>query len=136
MEWFIAVVAVLALGAAAVAAAGGFGELPPPVRDTYAATLPDGPLSADALQGLRFGVTLRGYAMDQVDDLLDRLAAEIEARDARIAELTGVRTPARVALEGWAGAEPDRPAGEDQRTRPNGFAPPPSSAEPEPEPHR
>ena len=36
---------------------------------------------------LRFGVALRGYAMDQVDAVLDRLAAELDARDARIAEL-------------------------------------------------
>lgn len=95
MEWFIAVVVVLALGVAAVVAAGGMGELDDPVRDTYAATLPEGPLSAVDVRTVRFGVGLRGYAMDQVDALLDRLAVEIEARDARMAELTGVEAEPR-----------------------------------------
>ena len=58
-----------------------------PVRDVYAMTVAEEPLDAAAVRGLRFGVALRGYAMDQVDAVLDRLAAELEARDARIAEL-------------------------------------------------
>ena len=95
MEWFIAVVAVLALGVAAVVAAGGMGEMDEPVRDTYAATLPEGPLSAADVRTVRFGVGLRGYAMDQVDALLDRLAAEIEARDAQIAALAGAEPETR-----------------------------------------
>ena len=96
MEWFIAVVAVLALGVAAVVAAGGGGQMArDPVRDTYAALLPDEPITGGDLRTLRFGVGLRGYAMDQVDALLDRLAAEIETRDARIAELTGTGPPER-----------------------------------------
>ncbi len=90
MEWFIAVVAIAALGVAAVAAAGGVGEMSrEPVHDVYRRELPEGPLRADDVRGARFGVSLRGYAMDQVDDLLDRLAAEIDARDTRIAELGG-----------------------------------------------
>lgn len=90
MEWFIAVVAVAALGVAAMAAAGGMGEMSrDPVHDTFAQDQPETPLTAADLQGLRFGVVLRGYAMPQVDDLLTRLASEIEARDARIAVLSG-----------------------------------------------
>jgi DivIVA domain-containing protein len=90
MEWFIAVVAIAALGVAAMAAAGGVGEMSPePVYDVYRQQLPEAPLDAEAIRGVRFGLALRGYAMDQVDDLLDRLAAEIADRDARIAELGG-----------------------------------------------
>lgn len=90
MEWFIAVVVIAALGVAAQAAAGGMGAMSTdPVRDTYRQDLPhDQPLSADDVAGLRFGVTLRGYAMGQVDDVLARLRDEIAERDARIAELT------------------------------------------------
>jgi DivIVA domain-containing protein len=111
MEWFIAVVAVAALGIAAVAAAGGVGEMSrDPIEDVYRQQLPEGLLSADDVRGARFGTALRGYAMSQVDDLLERLAAEIAERDARIAELTGTEqrdTPAvldgpRVAPDGNA----------------------------------
>lgn len=90
MEWLIAAVVVASLGVAAMAAAGGLGEMrPEPDRDVFAPDLPpDRPLSADELRAVRFGVTLRGYSMRQVDGLLDRVAADLAARDARIAELT------------------------------------------------
>ena len=94
MEWFIAVVAIAALGVAAMAAAGGVGEMSQePVYDVYRQQLPEGPLSAADIRGARFGTALRGYAMSQVDDLLERLAAEIAERDARIAELTAMGPP-------------------------------------------
>lgn len=86
----MAVVAVAALGVAAMAAAGGVGEMSSePVYDVYRQSLPEGPLRAEDIREARFGVALRGYAMDQVDDLLERLAREVAERDARIAELTG-----------------------------------------------
>jgi DivIVA domain-containing protein len=90
MQWFLAVVLVAILGVAAMAAAGRMGELTrEPVHDTYRQDLPgDRPLSAADLQALRFGITLRGYAMRQVDDLLDRLTAEIAERDATIERLS------------------------------------------------
>lgn len=90
MEWFIAVVVIAFLGVAAMAAAGGMGEMPKdPVRDIYRQDLPsDRPLSASDIEALRFGVALRGYAMSQVDDILDRLSNEIAERDAIILELS------------------------------------------------
>jgi DivIVA domain-containing protein len=39
------------------------------------------------VDGVRFAVGMRGYRMDEVDDVLDRLAAEVDQRDAKIAEL-------------------------------------------------
>jgi DivIVA domain-containing protein len=36
---------------------------------------------------VRFAIGLRGYRMDQVDDVLDRLGRELAARDDRIAAL-------------------------------------------------
>ena len=90
MEWFVAVVAVAALGVAAVVAAGGMGQMTAePVRDVYRQDLPeDRLLSAADLEGIRFGVTLRGYAMDQVDEVLERLTRELAERDLLIAELS------------------------------------------------
>lgn len=88
MEWFVAVIAVVALGVAAMVAAGRMGQMADaPVRDTFRPDLPEAPLSAEDLRGVRLGVTLRGYAMDQVDDLIERLAGEIADRDARLAAL-------------------------------------------------
>ncbi len=99
MEWIIAVIAVAILGVAAVAAAGGVGEMSgEPVHDVYRQQLPSGPLSADDIRSTRFALALRGYAMDQVDDLLERLAAEIAERDARIDALTS--TPHGVGRSG------------------------------------
>ena len=90
MEWFIAVVAIAALGVAAMVAAGGVGEMSSePVYDTYRQQLPAGPLRAEDIRRARFGLALRGYAMAQVDELLERLAREVAERDAQIAELTG-----------------------------------------------
>jgi DivIVA domain-containing protein len=95
MEWFIAVLAVAALGVAAMAAAGGMGQMAKdPIQDTYRQDLRDEPLTGADIKTLRFGIALRGYAMGQVDDVLDRLANEIAVRDARIAELTGEQPPA------------------------------------------
>ena len=106
MEWFIAALAIVVLGVAAIAAAGGMGEMSrDPIRDTYRQDLPDRPLTADDLAALRFGVTLRGYSMGQVDDILDRLASEIAQRDARIAELTGSVRPQAPAAPGLARAQ-------------------------------
>jgi DivIVA domain-containing protein len=107
MEWFIAVLAIVLLGAAAIAAAGGMGQMSrDPVRDIYRQDLPDRPLTAEDLDGLRFGVTLRGYSMAQVDEILDRLGAEIAQRDARIAELSGWLRP-------QAPLAPELPRGQD-----------------------
>src|SRR6186997_1991799 len=121
MEWFIAVIAVAALGVAAMAAAGGMGQMSrEPVYDTYRQDLPDRPLASEDIRRLRFGVTLRGYAMGQVDDVLARLAAEIAARDARIAELTADST-----LESAPQTELP-PAGEFERTRQPSGSPTPA----------
>lgn len=107
MEWFIAVLAIVLLGAAAIAAAGGMGQMSrDPVRDIYRQDLPDRPLTAEDLDGLRFGITLRGYSMAQVDEILDRLGAEIAQRDARIAELSGWLRP-------QAPRAPELPRGQD-----------------------
>jgi DivIVA domain-containing protein len=76
-----------------------------PVYDTYRQDLPTGgALTAGELKNIRFGVTLRGYAMAQVDDLLDRLALEIAERDALIAELAEGATVRQRLQESTASA--------------------------------
>ncbi len=106
MEWIIAAIAVVALGIAAVAAAGGLGEMArDPIHDTFHQDLPATPLTAGDLSGLRFGVALRGYSMRQVDAVLDRLGREIADRDARLAEQQG--TPSGPPADPVAGRTAD-----------------------------
>lgn len=90
MEWAIAVMAFAVLGVTAAVAAGGLGEMgAEPARDTYRQELPDTPLSPEDIQGLRFGVTLSGYDIEQVDDVLARLSHEIADREEEIHRLRG-----------------------------------------------
>ncbi len=75
MLWIIA---VAVLGLAAVAASGRLGELPATVTSTPAPHLPEGTITGDGVRSARFAVVMRGYSMQQVDDLLDRLAAQLD----------------------------------------------------------
>ncbi|WP_104166020.1 DivIVA domain-containing protein [Arthrobacter sp. SX1312] len=57
-----------------------------PVASLPPVLLPEHP-SAPDVDAVRFGLGLRGYRMDQVDEVLDRLAAALAERDAVIGEL-------------------------------------------------
>ena len=59
--------------------------------------LPAGPVQAEDLATLRFSLAPRGYRMDQVDEVLDRLAAELADRDRRLAEMAVAPGPERPA---------------------------------------
>lgn len=103
MQWLIAVLVIAVLGLAAIVSSGGLGEMSKePVSDVYRQDLPDRPLTAEDIETLRFGTTLRGYAMGQVDDVLARLGREIAERDAVIAELR-----AKLEPEAELGSESD-----------------------------
>jgi len=87
----LAVAAVIA-----VVAAGHGGSLADSEPDrSPAGTLADGPLDRAAVDGLRFTLAFRGYRMDEVDRVLDRLVTELEARQDRIAELEAADSPWR-----------------------------------------
>ncbi len=66
----------------------------------------DGPVGADDLDRVRFPMALRGYRMQEVDDLLDRVAGELRDRDARIAALEAA-PPRRPAPPTATGAPAD-----------------------------
>ncbi len=64
-----------------------------PVASLPPVLLPAVPSPQD-VDAVRFGLGLRGYRMDQVDEVLDRLAAALAQRDAQIEELRSeLRTP-------------------------------------------
>ncbi|MEU7040355.1 DivIVA domain-containing protein [Streptomyces varsoviensis] len=120
--WFFLIALVVVVGAVTLAVAGGDGGGPvlsEAEPDQVADPLPeDRPLHRADVESLRLPVGLRGYRMAEVDDALDRLAAELTERDSRIAELEAALAGAQAAAVGGpellkgerpAPAEPDRP---------------------------
>ncbi|MEO5982958.1 MAG: DivIVA domain-containing protein [Pedococcus sp.] len=86
MIWvFFTVIAVLLIGAVAALVTGrvGYDPMAEATTTQSAPALSDG-FASDEISAVRFDTALRGYRMDQVDDVLDRLQA-------RIAELESSR---------------------------------------------
>lgn len=97
MYWLQLVVVVALLAAVGWLAIGGGGHMSEPEPDRPDLALPgEGLLAREDVDRVRFSVGARGYRMDEVDDVLDRLAQEIEMREQRIAELEG-RAPKQAA---------------------------------------
>jgi DivIVA domain-containing protein len=97
MFWFQLCVVVALLIAVGWVAVGGGGHLSPSHPDRPDPAVPDtGLLARGDVDKVRFSVGARGYRMDEVDDVLDRLAYEIDVRERRIAELEG-RDPSQQA---------------------------------------
>jgi DivIVA domain-containing protein len=87
--YFLFLVVAAVFGAIAWVAAGRGGGLDDPRQDRPEPALADDrQLGRADIDSARFAVGFRGYRMDQVDRLLDRLAAEIDHRDRVIADLT------------------------------------------------
>ena len=79
---------ILVITGVSLLAVGRFGQLPDVQPDMVPDDLPtDRPLRGADLQHVRFDVTARGYRMDEVDGLLDRLATDMAEKDATIAAL-------------------------------------------------
>jgi DivIVA domain-containing protein len=90
MYWLQLVVIVALLAAVGWLAIGGGGHMSEPMPDRPDLALPrDSMLARTDVDRVRFSVGARGYRMDEVDDVLDRLAREIQVREDRIAVLEG-----------------------------------------------
>ncbi|WP_223397521.1 DivIVA domain-containing protein [Nocardioides rotundus] len=82
MMWLFAVLVVLALGGVAAVAAGRGRPMADEQPDRPDVLVPaDGPLRGDDVRRVRFSLAFRGYRMDEVDALLDRLATQLEERE-------------------------------------------------------
>ena len=76
-------VALVVVTGVAVFAVGDSGRLRADEPDREPADLPDDRgLAAADVDRVRFALGVRGYRMDQVDEVLDRFAAELTRRDA------------------------------------------------------
>jgi DivIVA domain-containing protein len=82
----LVVLAVIA-GIAVVATGRGSGLDDVEPERSPGGALRGGPLERADIDRLRFTLAFRGYRMDEVDDVLDRLVAELERKDARIRDL-------------------------------------------------
>ncbi len=82
-------VVLAVIGGIAVVATGRWGGLPDvvPERSPRGVLPADSEVDPPAVDGLRFSLALRGYRMDEVDDVLDRLVDELDRRGERISEL-------------------------------------------------
>ncbi|SCD43978.1 DivIVA domain-containing protein [Streptomyces sp. DvalAA-14] len=79
---------VVVVAAVAMAVLGDSGSLKDSDPDRLQDRLPpDRPLLRSDIDTVRLPVAVRGYRMLDVDEVLDRLGAELAERDARIAEL-------------------------------------------------
>lgn len=77
------------LGVIAAVATGRIaGGLEEPSTSLPPRGLPEGPVTAESLEVVRFSPALRGYRMEEVDAVLDRLGGEIVSRDRQILQLS------------------------------------------------
>ncbi|MEU6535445.1 DivIVA domain-containing protein [Streptomyces sp. NPDC047000] len=105
MFLFLVVALAVVVGAVTLAVVGGgegtTGPLPEAAPEYLDAPLPpDRPVAREDVENLRFPLAVRGYRMVEVDDALGRLAAEIDERDARIADLETALAGARSTPHG------------------------------------
>ncbi|CAG6396032.1 DivIVA domain-containing protein [Streptomyces cocklensis] len=88
MFWFMLIALVAVVAAVAMAVLGDGGSLRDAGTDRLDDRLPaDRPLIRSDIDAVRLPTAVRGYRMLDVDEVLDRLGAELAERDARIAEL-------------------------------------------------
>lgn len=94
MTFVFVLTGIAILGVVALVASGSGDGLEPPASDRPGPWMPAGrPVSGDDLRQVRFGLSVRGYRMDEVDRLLERVAEEVTLRDALIDELEAQRSP-------------------------------------------
>ncbi|MFG1620337.1 DivIVA domain-containing protein [Kribbella sp. NPDC049227] len=99
--WFFGLIVVLLIGAVAVVASGRWGAMSTAYDDRPDMTVPARQaLSSADIESARFAVGLRGYRMDEVDTLLERVAKEVAERDRRIADLERAVAPIVEAPDG------------------------------------
>lgn len=112
--WVALLVAVVLIGLTMAAVMGRVdGSLVEPTSSSSYVPLPTDPLTDDDVAAMRFDTGLRGYRMDQVDDVLDRL----------IAEIARLRSAVAPAPEPPEGAERDSSATPDPDFMPPGRLP-------------
>lgn len=116
MVVILLLVGVCVIGVTTAAALGRVrGGLDPAPVNRADNRLPDGPVRPPDLADLSFTVALRGYRMDEVDAVLDRLTRELAERDHQLARL---RSRALPTAQPGPSAQPGGSAGPDLVKKP------------------
>ncbi len=89
MTWLILLLAVVLVVLTVAAVMGRIdGSLVEPTTTQSYVPLPEDRLTPDDIDALRLDTALRGYRMDQVDDVVGRLAREIRDLGERLEDVT------------------------------------------------
>ncbi|HET7476657.1 MAG TPA: DivIVA domain-containing protein [Dermatophilaceae bacterium] len=114
MVVLLVLIVVVCIGLSIALVVGRLGDhvegLAEPTSTLAHEPLPDWPVGSvgpEQVLALGFDRALRGYRMDQVDDVLDRLAEELAEREARIAALSAAAPNGG----GWTSDGPAAPSG-------------------------
>jgi DivIVA domain-containing protein len=118
VTWLFILLAMAVVAVVAGVVTGGIvGSMEPPESSLPFHGLPPGRVESSDLAELRFDAALRGYRMDQVDEILDQVTAVLRHRDEEIIALRseladvyrelGYSEP-EVRLESGTGPESDR----------------------------
>ncbi|MDQ1290109.1 MAG: hypothetical protein QG622_3675 [Actinomycetota bacterium] len=107
MTWLFLLLAMVVLALAVGVVTGRIsGAMRPPETSLSFRGLPED-VVPEALGTLRFDAALRGYRMEQVDAVIDRLVDELRRRDEEIALLRGISPSGPDGIEGMP--DPDEP---------------------------
>lgn len=95
MMWmlWLAVITAILLGVVLLALGRGDGLVAEEPDDVVVRLPESRSMVASDVQTLRLPLAIRGYQMAAVDEVLDRLAAELALRDAEIRQLQGQDAP-------------------------------------------
>ncbi len=81
MAWLFAAVALGVVATALAVSKGKFGSQAELVDQTPRLDLPERDLDGEDLKQVRFEVVTRGYSPKQVEELLDRLAVQLDSKE-------------------------------------------------------
>ena len=91
MILFLVLIVVLLVGLTTAAVLGKIsGFLADATSSQSFNGVPPGPLSTQDIEELRFDQALRGYRMDQVDEVLDALCVRVSELESEVASLSAV----------------------------------------------
>jgi DivIVA domain-containing protein len=99
---FLVLIVIVLIGLTTVAVMGKFGGfMADPTSSRSFAGVPAGPVSSDDMAHLHFDQALRGYRMDEVDEVIDALSARLRELESQAASLPGAdASPSRAPGDG------------------------------------